>query len=347
MPNKYFTYLIGAGASANVVPIVKSFTKRMYEQLNYLQDQQLFKEANNENTLIYIRDLFWLISESENHASIDTFARKLYLTNQLDDLKKLKALIDAFLTEIQTTDKLDVRYDAFFATLFEGGDGKDISLPDNVTILSWNYDFQIELSLANFLTTKTIKALEEKFKFIPNALSDYNITKEFSIAKLNGTASALSTDKNFTRKNFFDLIYGYKRNKDEEYNPIEEKQQIVIKLINNYVATIKDTDRSSSIMFAWEKNDLTYRVREYAKNKTRDTFILTVIGYSFPTFNRNIDKDLLNNMPHLIKIVLQGKQADLESMEYKVRSLLPSGRDRSIKFEKIAATDEFFIPFEL
>ena len=115
MPKNIFTYLIGAGASANIVPVVKSFTKRMNEQLSYLQDQRLFNEANNENTLTYIRDLIWLISESDNHASIDTFAKKLHLTNQFDDLKKLKALIDTFLTEIQTTDKLDVRYGEFHA----------------------------------------------------------------------------------------------------------------------------------------------------------------------------------------------------------------------------------------
>jgi hypothetical protein len=37
----------------------------------------------------------WLIKEVKQHASVDTFAKMLYLTNNYRDLARLKAILDA------------------------------------------------------------------------------------------------------------------------------------------------------------------------------------------------------------------------------------------------------------
>lgn len=50
------------------------------------------------------------------------------------------------------------------------------------------------------------------------------------------------------------------------------------------------------INYAWENNDLTNARRNRAKKIFSETDILIIIGYSFPPFNKEIDKELFNSL---------------------------------------------------
>ncbi|MDQ6890281.1 MAG: hypothetical protein M3Z56_08410 [Bacteroidota bacterium] len=219
-----------------------------------------------------------------------------------------------------------------------------IFLPSNINILSWNYDFQFELSLLNFIKTNKIQNLENYFKILPNSKDDFTVLEEFCLIKLNGKAGGLITDEKFLRKNFFSLLH--ENSEEEDQDKLFEKYiQIHKDIIQNYNSTIKDEKSISSIMFAWEKNELADKIKSYTNKKISETSILTVIGYSFPTFNREIDKEILKNMYQLDKIIIQAPINDIESIEFRVRSLLdPAMIDITIK--KVYTTNEFFIPFE-
>ena len=83
-----------------------------------------------------INDLQWLLDISSKHASVDTFARKLSIIGDSKNLKKLKVVLSVFFTFEQIIKQPDERYDSFFASLYnENGE-----LPENIRILSWNYD---------------------------------------------------------------------------------------------------------------------------------------------------------------------------------------------------------------
>ena len=55
-------------------------------------------------------------------------------------------------------------------------------------------------------------------------------------------------------------------------------------------------------MYSWENNPVFDNIRTNALKATKETDILIIIGYSFPTFNRNIDKSILKNMIRLKKV---------------------------------------------
>jgi hypothetical protein len=76
-----------------------------------------------------------------------------------------------------------------------------------------------------------------------------------------------------------------------------------------------------------------------------NTDVLIVIGYSFPFFNRKIDKILLEGMPDLSAIYVQDP-TNSESIEERIKSILDEGRDYFIKFHQVKMIDQFYIPFE-
>ncbi|WP_370003652.1 hypothetical protein, partial [Winogradskyella sp.] len=105
------TYILGAGASCEALPIVNNIPERLgyfadqfkLHPLEWLLDKQQ-KSRISERYILDIKDLtvqkreyeklqrfhkdiLWLKDESEKHSSIDTFAKKLYLQEN-SNLKK-------------------------------------------------------------------------------------------------------------------------------------------------------------------------------------------------------------------------------------------------------------------
>lgn len=173
-----FTYLFGAGASAKALPTVadipleliryhdrlKTISKKYLrdEKFNGLTIQETKKEVLNKLT----DDLKELFLACKNSSSIDTLARKFYLTNDMKSLTKLKALIDNFFLYEQLNNRVDQRYDSLFAAILKGGKGENIELPNNIKILTWNYDLQIDSSMANFHNKKITMIFGNFFRSI-------------------------------------------------------------------------------------------------------------------------------------------------------------------------------------
>ena len=80
-------------------------------------------------------ELEWLLQKSVAHASIDTFAKKLTLTDNKADLHRLKEVLVIFFSLLQGSGKSDLRYDTFIVSLLERlEDG--FCMPGNINILS-------------------------------------------------------------------------------------------------------------------------------------------------------------------------------------------------------------------
>jgi len=86
------TYLFGAGASANTLPVVSEMANGLEKFLEIIQTDTIFNFSEDKITIdrsvVSRRELkdalcdtlSWLIKGTKEHASIDTFAKKLYLT---------------------------------------------------------------------------------------------------------------------------------------------------------------------------------------------------------------------------------------------------------------------------
>jgi len=303
---KNITYLFGAGASVGSLPIVEQFPKRISEFIKTIKEEK-YKLPENESygeelninpkkskyqtQTEFISNLRWLYEECKRHESIDTFAKKLFISNENDQLLKLKATLSAYLIFEQARNSIDMRYDSFFASIIKYSIQ---NLPKNLKILSWNYDFQFEKAFSSYTNNSELGFNQDMLHVFTKFSKNYPINDNFSICKINGTTSFF-TQRSSQRYFFSDL--------NEQF-----KIKLIELVLSNYFGLLNMEDKfHSGLSFAWEKweekSDFNIIKRSIAC--TENTDILVVIGYSFPFFNRDVDRKIIGSMKKLNKIYFQ------------------------------------------
>ena len=334
-------YLIGAGASygkrgnsklnyADIrsgLPIVSEIPGRMNYIIEQLKTyQNIYPQGPLSSLTSIINDLYWLANNTISHASIDTFAKKLFLTAQKEDYFRLKKGLITFLNYEQMFNAPDSRYDSFLASILQTDTH---SFPDDISVLSWNYDTQFEIAYHEYRQDiQSIRNLSEILKVYDKKREDKDAidrtlqpVKGFSIIKLNGSI-ALEDDSFFDKTN--------------------------VKKVESLCITYeKMTEENCPLSFAWEapRGAFINRVEERIKDAT----YLVIIGYSFPFFNREIDRQLFKRMPNLKTIYIQDSKAD--TVKQSLRSALSPfhiANGLLNKIEPIPINEtQFFLPPEL
>jgi hypothetical protein len=352
------TYLFGAGASCGVLPMVKDFPKRLNSLSGYFDfiwakpstdsfpDGYDISKPFSEVVSKFKKDIEWLSSEASRHSSIDTLARKYYLLGKSFELSKLKILLNEFFIIEQLFRGIDVRYDSFFAAILKGAQG-NVEIPNNINIVSWNYDKQLEFSFGQFysqLNPKSInhdRIVEGVLQVFPRAELQTLINDKFSIVKLNGTFGGAIDDFN----NYTQINYNVHIQRD-----LTEKQKLDILTLSliryhrniDNAEIINTTKYNPTIYYSWEQNKHVTLLRESAISSVANTEILVVIGYSFPTFNRLVDKTIIKSMSKLRRVYIQNTLESVDGVIQRFKSI------SEFKGEVLAITsvDEFFIPYE-
>lgn len=370
------TYLLGAGASAEALPLVRNWKERLNNYVDFLNiihhNENIWSDIKNLDSLI--SNYNWLLIEAKRHITLDTYAKKLFLKNEFKKLNLLKSLISGFFIFEQTSlsleavdyldeglwgqgfnelsEKLksvksnivDPRYDAFMATFLMNREDK-LVLPDNINIISWNYDHQLELAYTDY-SDGSIAEAQQTLRVYPheNLVYDHNKTTwvrdktGYKIVKLNGNANAVS--------------YVDERGRDSVQMLTESAYQKFFKSL--YELFINGFDEKGNlksrykweINFAWEseKNHISEKAVMEAKEIIRKTDTLVIIGYSFPAFNRVIDKTVFGNHQYQ-KIYIQTKKESFQGIKEKLESLSLIS-DEGIH-HRTCENESFFIPFEL
>lgn len=291
------TYLIGAGASAEALPVVAGFEEGLMEFWTFLNDFRPsdaefilgtdYKIARGRDDLKVA--VLEVAQACERHASIDTYAKKLYIRGETAELKKVKIVLSLFLAYKQRDRIIDKRYDSFFATILQE---KPVDLPDNIKIVSWNYDSQFEIAYSNYTSLELIdensKLLCVNRKYLPR----YDDRPGFQIWKINGTAGL--------------------RTMDGKLDSLLDKAipNYYVYLVSKYYNAIQSGVIGSSISFAWESDATWSKYLEKLKESITTTEILVVIGYSFPLFNRSVDRDIIQSLSNLKKVYFQSTESD-------------------------------------
>ena len=115
-------------------------------------------------------------------------------------------------------------------------------------------------------------------------------------------------------------------------------------LLKNLSGQIREEiEFESQINFAWESdNPASQEALEEARKIFSKTDILVIIGYSFPTFNRSVDKDLFKLLPKHCMIYYQAPENVVGELIEKFKAICKVGNVHPVK-----NTDQFHIPFEL
>ena len=335
------TYLLGAGASKNSLPIVSDFPNRISSCLNLvcapefeLSNEEAYPKLDIPYTKKQVQQEFiaalkWMRDECINHTSVDTYAKKLYLRGELSKLNKLKATLACFLTIEEIRNRFDIRYDSFFASILQ--DSIE-SLPSNIRIISWNYDSQFELAYRGYTDMNKMSENQRLLNVTSKYSGKYNFEPDkFGIYKVNGMAGMNS-------KSDFGVI-----NLNEDMKSIMDKEALD-SLLKQFAILSISQSKSNAISFAWEKDEA-YEMSIIDKTviATQNTEVLIVIGYSFPFFNRDVDRKLIGSMDKLKKVYFQ--DPDPDSVEETFRGIREGVKASENEFRY--KTEKFLLPKEL
>ena len=331
-------YLLGAGASAQCLPVVEDIPARLNMFYQYIVENRVgrperFKnltcpETERDGEELLLNACKDLAEKCARHASIDTYAKKLFITAS-NEYNKLKAVLTCFFLYEQMTHEPDKRYDSFFASILGS---HALEFQGDIRILSWNYDYQIEKAYSQYSTKNSIRENQLMLRVHPDGLNIADIESVFSIFKINGTTG------------FEELTMRSNKNLFPEFNIISGPEMID-KLSWFYLASIRCRDIiNSKISFAWETTNPNNIITS-ACDQIKDASALVVIGYSFPFFNRKFDKQIMQSLVREQRTNIYVQDKDTKPIIDKISSVLPI--DHNFDIIPVNSYDQFYLPPEL
>ncbi len=328
------TYLLGAGASANALPTIANFQKELSEIINKLQESAnyLFLEQYQ----FVVKDLRELFNKCEEHKTVDTYAKMLFATSKDKEYRKAKCSIILFFELYRYYyNKVDKRYDAFFASIINKSEPR---LPNDINIISWNYDYEFEKAFMKYALNSSddIHGIYQEMNVIhKNIRSVSSLSNNFGIIKVNGTIGYYNSNKELTLGlNTQNLLYTHPN----------DFSSIKLILDRHLTYSNPDSEYSPAISFSWE-DDEEKRVRDNIEQALRDCVALVVIGYSFPTFNREVDSVIFQHIDEYQQPGIYIQDGNYYTIEKKMRKFKVNWLD--IEFQEESDLSEFYIPHEL
>ncbi len=307
------------------LPVVNEINTEISNLIEDIKQSDENYKDPKDNVGQLIKDLVWLRDESSRHMTVDTFAKKLFLQNDSLAFEKLKKTLSSFFILEQLKYPADKRYDAFLANILSYP-GKKI--PNDITILTWNYDSQFEIAYREFNSTNQPSASYWKGVRKQLGIKDSHDT-EFEngkIFKLNGTA-------------IFDYFHSFSL-----------LGESCVDDFKNTIGSIADVhtqfNPNNHLYFAWESSPTSQYFKElYPHISNAET--LVVIGYTFPYFNRVIDRSIFETMGSLKKIYIQDPFA--ERIHQNINPVLSISHTSISKVQvyELKDVDQFYLPAEL
>ena len=319
--NNIFLYLLGAGASCQVLPLASEFANRLASFADDLREagpKSIYNESNappddpiwgkNRDNLLDAID--WLAAESSHHFSVDTFAKKLFFRGDLQNLKRLKAVLSAYLVIEQSRHHVDQRYDAFFASVLGFDESRCVSLPQHLRIFTWNYDTQLEKAFYGFCGNEDM------------VIKDLTFNKH--VYRINGRCG--THPPGHIGKSYCAV-----------WNTVN--QAAWEEGISLYKEYLEPSSPESEISFAWE-NPTHNQLKNVGLKLLSGVSVIVVIGYSFPYFNREIDNLFFKQLNNVHRIYLQYPEGVHASIEERLKGLL----SHNVEIIRVTGTDLFYIP---
>lgn len=303
MEKNEITYILGAGASYQSFPVVKTFTARF----NYFVKAITANSTIHHDTLE--KELSHFLYEIMSHQSFDTYFKKLFHLKEDEQITKAKKIINLYFlweqlefpenspyyihrldmqgNEIEPKNDdgdfkkqslVDNRYDALIAGLLrpEKGIAKFFAKTNFIT---WNYDLNLISSIKNFIAPNEL--LNEFIKRISDTShpNTWSINNDLQIINMNGHffSSWLNDLRQFTHNDIVEI-----RNKLHDIN-----RELNLK---NHINEVD----ANLIKFAWEDADTKKHTVEKAKYAIQNSKFVIVLGYTFPSYNRLIDLEYFN-----------------------------------------------------
>ena len=280
-------YYIGAGASAKALPVAKCMPDRMERLVAFLR-AGCFDLQGRDEVLDRICQEMESLADRATRSSVDVLARRYYLQGKTDELRNLKFALSAFLLVEQARRPPDPRYGDFFAYLVDRDTRGRLAMPADIRVISWNYDEQFERSFAEFFAESSYqirRQVDRDLQVVPSVGTERGTERRayddiFSIFKVNGSAGVRDTGCHLTVN-------------PDTYVHEERDLSPTVRFIIHFYEQVYVEGHMPSLQFVWEDNSRREceleRIERFAPVDS-----VVVVGYSFPLFNRDLDRRMLD-----------------------------------------------------
>lgn len=338
----HVTYLLGAGASINALPDNKKLLSSLHQIVH--SANAVLKNTTELNYLETFKNTYLpLIKEAQAEISLDTLANINF--NNEDKLHQIKVLIWLFFSGQAGKKQLDPRYKHLLINIRDYN-SSSFRVRDNFSFLSWNYDLQLEEAYSILAETDIWRVPNSLYSFPgihfikPNALNSKSSPDLFQLIHLNGCGGYYYDQEINSYNNWYNCDF-------DSFDEYEKMLRLIIQKF--HTNNSKRNALTNCINFAGEDSPLNEMKKKYVSKVSEKTTHLIVIGYSFPYFNRQMDKEIIDKMDMLEYIFIQDPNAD--DLEIKIRlryPLLASKIDeRKILIYKDKKCDEFHYPYNI
>ncbi len=332
---KKVTYILGAGASFGTLPLVKDFPDALKlfstELRSYISkgDTPKFSKfytvrgkslTSLEGYIQMANNVNELANEVANLASFDTLAKRLTIRGESDRLIVIKAILTSFFMYRQAFNPVSFRHDSFFASIL----GLSAELPENINILSWNYDNQIEKAYSGYSKIGQEQLGEVRRKLnLKIPMGNIENWDGFNLVKINGSAD-----------------FGHFKDEKFNLNEIDEGNGVMNNCVKEYFRSI-DNRVNSNITFAWDSGRYEMFIDKICQMVDK-TESLVIVGYSFPYFNKVVDDKILRSMNNLKEIFIQDPNAEyVKETIISLKALKTVGGNSIIPISNL---NQFYIP---
>lgn len=340
------TYLLGAGASCNSMPLVENFIQRFNIFLSFLR----LNNFNSKDNLLKECEQF--IEEISAHLSFDTYFKKLFHQKELKLISHSKSLLLLYfifehlvnrqvysgLLNVNTNSKdkkfnLDPRYDALIAGLIKPQIGKS-EFYAKVNFITWNYDLNLLMAHKNFhRPNQDITAYIKEYNTSEN---EFKFENNISIFHMNGFINhpLINSGKSLQLEQLIELFNS---------------------LINQHYSNEHFlTTHSSSINFCWEtineSSNLTLFIENAIQSIIRSSHVI-IVGYSFPLYNRFYDQLLFAKQNiNRTSIIIQNPDSNAALQYFRTIFNYPENTPRSKEdpiFITIDNCKSFYVPNDI
>lgn len=322
------TYFLGAGASANALPVVGNMHERM---IFFYVTMRNAKDVWGPSDIPQFEHILQLINSSKQYGTPDTYAKILRFRNS-PDYTTFKNFIALFIlfeqTEFSEEDcrenkiekydypsvasTFDPRYAQLIASVYDKLDESVFTEP-KFNVISWNYDIQFEIMFGQILQLDHSRIM--RYANGIDAPNEYSL-----ITRLNG---------------YCDFINSFGQ---YEYNSYDIKG---FALLFQEVLFKPRTKWKGQFHFAWDQDENSF-VAEHRKRAQKilsETTKLIVIGYSFPNFNRIVDKEMFRFFEG--RTWLQGKD-NVEEIANRLKECTVASSPENVTI--VPYNDQFFVP---
>jgi hypothetical protein len=223
-------------------------------------------------------------------------------------------------------------------------------LREGVNVLSWNYDLQLQKAMSRYMDPSNLETAQRNdhwFNHPPLSDARPDPAGLPFLVQLNGLAGYLAVEKldlwlaTDTRltdvrsriKAWLEPDGGYLHGEHELYPAIDH-----------------------AFTFAWEGGPVAHKGQDHAVELMRKAEVLIAIGYSFPLFNREVDKKLLDAFvgpiemglsptpPHHKRVIIQNSNDDAGEEFFEAFNW---GRDGYPAVQHVKKVQAFHVPHEL